>query len=70
MKMLTNDEQESEILRASGYEHIRSKRLYSMSLKEYLETVQNYVVKAVGDEPAKEIAIVNEMIQTITEQQS
>ena len=47
MKFMTKSEEESKILAASGYDDIRSKRMYSMSLRYYLEIVEAEIVKAV-----------------------
>lgn len=51
-------EEVSDILEASEYRHIRSKKLNSMSLKEYLQLVESKVYRACKDEPVKEIELV------------
>ena len=57
-------------MNASGFNHYRSKKLNSMSLKRYLQTMERHIVKAVGDNPEKEIEIVDQYIKHVEEQKS
>ena len=70
MGWCATDEQESNLLRDAGFEKIRAKRLYSMSLKEYLETVEKEIVKARGDDAAKEIELVETYLKVVEEEKS
>ena len=70
MELVNTKEEESEMLRNSGYEALRSKRLNSMSMKEYLTNVEDRISAKCKDDPVKEIELVDQYINLINQEKS
>ena len=67
--MKEGKDEEHKFLDDSGYNHIRSKRLNSMSLKEYLQILeQKFVDEASKDDPTKELECVDRFIELVQEE--
>ncbi len=68
MDLFNKKEEETKFLDASGHNYIRSKKLNSMSLKEYLTILeQKFVDIASKDDPAKELECVDTFIRLVEE---
>ena len=66
MEML--DEKESkQFLEQSGYRRKRNMMLNSMSLKEYLELLEDKISKEASVEPIKEIELVDKYVKLVDE---
>ena len=55
------------MLKASGYDHVRNKRLNSMSLKQYLLIIEKKFEKKIKEDPQSEIKLVEEYLRKIEE---
>ena len=64
MNLMDNvGKEEATFLDASGHNYIRSKKLNSMPLKEYLEILEKkFILEASKDDPSKELECVDTFI--------
>ena len=69
MNLMDNvGKEEAKFLDLSGHNYIRSKKLNSMSLKEYLQILETkFVDVASKDDPAKELECVDTFIRIVEE---
>ena len=66
MDLFNKKEEETKFLDASGHSYIRSNKLNSMSLKEYLEILEKkFVDIASKDDPTKELECVDTFIKLV-----
>lgn len=69
MELMNKEKDEFEFLKESGYQYHRSKKLNSMSLKNFLETLEKRIVdQACKDDAAKEIELVDRFIALVEEE--
>ena len=69
MQLMDKKEEEKKFLDESGFSYIRSKKLNSMTLKDFLQTLEKWIVD-VGckDDPAKETELVNRFVELVEEE--
>ena len=68
MGLMNKEKEEQKFLDASGHSYIRSKKLNSLSLKDYLTILeQKFVDQASKDDPTQELICVDKFIKLVEE---